>query len=164
MANQNMSNLSLQQMVDILRQEIARFSSEIPSHITGIEVEQYSANARDRVIDYYLPIAYSKSENEKKNVVSICKESFMSNPDHGHIRRWGRAVIDLCEYVLLPSSISDVQNARNLDKAVDAVVRISRWFHSKNNFWKRFVPDASRIVRRIWGKIEILSSDQSGAI
>jgi len=115
-----------------------------------IEVE----NVRnvDYVIDRYINSVLSLSEQSRDNLLDLINRSLDQNREHGFWERWLWACIGIAKYLLVHNDRNEVEDR----KAADVIVRLSRWYHTRNNFWTRFKPTASEIVNIIWSDIENL--------
>jgi len=139
-----------------LRHRIEAFVSRVGEPY--VPVERVSAKGSEYVAQRYLPTVVALPEKKKEEILKRLEESWRDNQDHGMIRQWGRAASGAAKFLLLPTSISELQ----LDPAVDVVVRLSRWHHSSgSNIWRRFIPAATFVVREAWGEVEHLYDEYS---
>ncbi len=137
-----------------LQDEIRDFIREVGEPL-GRDVEgSIPAAVATRVQTHYLPTALGRNESVKRKVLEALRRAWRDNPDHGHRRRFGRAAVNLAEYCLKRTDISEV-SANALPHATDVVVRISGWYHTGNNRWIRFKPYAQQAVDLLWGDIEL---------
>jgi hypothetical protein len=134
---------------DELRDEIAAFVNAV-GEPHGIQVDVWSPEIDAQVRARYLPMAIARDEATKKRALSELRTGWHTNQDHGHIRRWGRAAVNIAVYCLLPTTMEEVAELGN-SSAVDAVVRFSGWFHTNNNRWIRFRGYAVEVVNELWG-------------
>jgi hypothetical protein len=136
-----------------LKVEIDAFRREVGEPV-GILAEAFTPqDVIDRVQRIYLPQAIQRDEATKREVLQALRAGWLDNQDHGQIRRWGRAAVNLAVFVLGPSSPNELDE-KDLSKAIDAIVRFSGWYHTESNIWKRFQPYAERVVKELWGDIE----------
>jgi len=144
-----------ERVIPALRLEIAGFVKGVDEPL-GIVVDPATrdlAVAR-RVQSHYLPIAHARADAHKRRALEALRGGWLNNQDHGKIRHWGRAAINLARYCLWPLAGAKLDQA-SLESATDAVVRFSGWAHTEGNVWVRFRPHARAVVRELWGEIEV---------
>lgn len=110
-------------------------------------VEGVTPELVSKVMDKYVPRAIEASQSAKEMILNNLEKSLRENQDHSMLNRWKGAAMGTAQYLLLPTQIEEVTPVY----ATDVVVRISRWYYTKANLWKRFSPYAGYIVRTLWG-------------
>jgi hypothetical protein len=141
----------LQEQIHALRQIILE-PYRLGQGVLGSEAEYLD--------DTYVPEAISSPEAVKAEIVRRLIRSIHSNMRHGRIADWSGAACGIAQYLLLPTAISEV----NMPFARDAVVRISGWYYTSNNFWTRFRPTAEFVVEHLWGDIDRFRDEQDNRI
>jgi hypothetical protein len=137
---------------DRLAQQIELFIQRVAEPY--VLVEAVSPEGEQHVLQQYVPRIIGMPEDEKLKILQRLDRGWRDNQSHGRARDWGRASIGVARFLLEPTEIDEVQ----VPQAVDVVVRISRWHHTETNLYQRFRPDASFVVRQVWGDIERLHS------
>ena len=134
-----------------LQNEILAFIDEVGEPL-GMDVESTTAAVLNEVQRDYLPRVLSRDENVKRQVLREFQAAWRDNADHGSRRRFGRAMANLAEYCLRRTDLSELTQS-DLRHAVDAIVRIGRWYYAENSLWIRFRPCAHECVELVWGGI-----------
>ncbi|MGB7760053.1 MAG: hypothetical protein WBL61_09500 [Bryobacteraceae bacterium] len=138
-----------------MQREIEALIDEI-GEPRGIDVQHPSRVAQRDIQRDYLPQALSCDERTKRRVLEEFRAAWRENEDNDNRRRFGRAMVNLAEYCLKPTEIGELSQADDIRHAIDAVARISRWYHTnpKCNLWRRFRPYARQAVELLWGDIQ----------
>jgi hypothetical protein len=142
------------QVIRALHLEINAFLKEVGEPY-GIAVDPVTHDpaVAARVRSHYLPIAHARADADKRRALDALRRGWQENNDHGRIRHWGRAAINIAVYCLWPSAGAKLK-PEHLNSATDAVVRFSGWYHTTGNMWRRFQPYAEKVVRELWGDID----------
>jgi hypothetical protein len=92
------------------------------------------------------------------------RTSCVSNEDHGHLPEWKGALMNIIWFCIIPTdSFHEIEENQKqpfnaFEKtAISSIIRFSRWYHTKRNFWKRFKPYAKQIGELLWGDMELLN-------
>ena len=137
-----------------LRLEVIAFLKEV-GEPHGVVVDPVTRDpaVASRVRLHYLPIAQARPDAAKRRALEALRRGWQRNNDHGKIRHWGRAAINIAVYCLLPSAGAKLR-PEHLESATDAVVRFSGWRHTRCNIWRRYQPYAEVVVTELWDDIE----------
>jgi hypothetical protein len=129
----------------------------------GYELES-DENIDRRVLEHYLPVAQSKSDAIKRECLGIMKRSCDDNEDHSKLRDWQGALLNIILFCILPTvSYHETEELLKQPhdslrrRAISAIIRFSRWYHTDSGFWKRFKPYAQKIGKLLWGNMEVLN-------
>ena len=128
----------------------------------GYELD-YDDEIADIILNHYLPIAHAQSEKVKQKCLGIMIKSCNKNNTHGHLADWQGALENLIIFSILPTEsyheieATQPQPCDLTSRAISSVIRFSRWYHTDNNFWTVFKPYAQKIVRLLWGEMEVLN-------
>lgn len=134
-----------------LRERLLNFTQRVGEPYSL--VEKVSSGGVRYIMNTYVPRIIALPEEEKTKILKALEESWLHNQDHAKVRHWGRAAIGTARFLLLPTTLDEIE----AEPAVDVVVRVSRWHHTTgSNIWRRFQPTASFVVSRAWGDIERL--------
>jgi len=106
----------------------------------------------DYIMSNYIDDVLNLNDSERERILDIMQSSLSQNSYHKFWGRWFWVCIGIARYLLPYNLLNEI----NETKAADVIVRISRWRHTRNNFWIRFKPYAQEIVSIIWGDIENL--------
>jgi hypothetical protein len=141
-------------VIRALRLEVIAFLKEVGEpHGVVVDPVTHDPAVAARVRSHYLPIAHARPDAAKRRALEALRRGWQENNDHGKIRHWGRAAINIAVYCLLPSAGATLE-PEHLESATDAVVRFSGWRHTDSNLWRRFKRDARVVVRELWSDIE----------
>lgn len=134
---------------------VRRWISEV-QNILGHDRVQYLKveNVGDitYVIDRYINPILNLEDSTRLQILEIMDRSLDENRNHGFWERWLWACIGIATYLLKYNSRNEIDDPT----AADVIVRLSRWHHTRNNFWIRFQLFADNIVNLIWIDIENL--------
>ncbi|GAK56028.1 hypothetical protein U27_02990 [Candidatus Vecturithrix granuli] len=130
-----------------LLSEIERFLQEADGRYKYRLAENVSSGQIEHVMNKYVPRIIEASQREKEMILNNLKRSLSENQDHKKLSDWKGAAMGTVQYLLLPTLIEEV----NRIYATDVIVRLSRWYYTDSNVWKRFRPYAEYIVRTVWG-------------
>ncbi len=141
-------------VIRALRLEVIAFLKEVGEpHGVVVDPVTHDPAVATRVRLHYLPIAHARPDAAKRRALNGLRRGWEQNSDHGKIRHWGRAAINIAVYCLLPSAGATLK-LEHLQSATDAVVRFSGWRHTGGNIWHRFQPYAEEVVTELWDDIE----------